>query len=264
MQRPTEGYSRRPSKSSLPLIIGRKPLMEALTNGQPIEKIFMLRTGTGDELNQIKKLAREQNIPISAVPIEKLNGLTNTQTQHQGVVAYGGMLNYVSVQDAVSMVVDKGEIPMFLLLDGVTDVRNVGAIARTALCCGAQALILPISNSASLTEEAIKTSAGALSQIMLCRSPSVSHAIEELKLNGLQIAATEMRGTTNLPDADLTIPTCIVLGAEDSGVGKDVLKHADVLMRIPMVGKFNSLNVSVAAGMVLYEAVRQKGMKVES
>lgn len=259
MQKPV--YSKRPSRPSLPLIIGRKPLMEALQNGKPVEKIFMLRTATGEEIAEIRRLARDLNIPISGVPIEKLNALTNTQTQHQGVVAYGGLLEYVDLQDAISMVVDNGEIPLFLLLDGVTDVRNVGAIARAALCCGAQGIILPVTNTASLTEEAVKTSAGALNQIMLCRSPSVVQALEVLRLNGIQIAGTEMRGTVLLYEAALTLPTCVVMGAEDSGLGKDALKQADVLIRIPMAGKFNSLNVAVASGIVLYEALRQRTLE---
>ncbi len=241
---------------SLPLLIGRKPVLEAIQQGKAIEKIFLLRTATGDEINTIKKLAKEANIPISQVPVEKLNNLT--KAQHQGVVAWGSLLHYVELQDAISMVVDKGDVPLFVLLDGVTDVRNVGAIARTALCCGAQGLILPTSSSASLTEEAIKTSAGALHKIMLCRTPSVPQAVDVLRLNGIQLLGTEMRGSIPVYEADLTIPSCIVMGAEDTGISKDVLKRADKLIRIPMSAQFDSLNVSVAAGMILYEAVRQR------
>lgn len=241
---------------SLPLLIGRKPVLEAIQQGKAIEKIFLLRTATGDEINTIKKLAKEANIPISQVPVEKLNNLT--KAQHQGVVAWGSLLHYVELQDAISMVVDKGDVPLFVLLDGVTDVRNVGAIARTALCCGAQGLILPTSSSASLTEEAIKTSAGALHKIMLCRTPSVPQAVDVLRLNGIQLLGTEMRGSIPVYEADLTIPSCIVMGAEDTGISKDVLKRADKLIRIPMAVQFDSLNVSVAAGMILYEAVRQR------
>ncbi len=240
----------------LPLLIGRKPLIEALQKGTAVEKIFLLRTATGEEISTIKKLARERNIPLSQVPEEKLNGMT--RALHQGVVAWTSLINYIELQDAISHVVENGEVPLFVLLDGVTDVRNVGAIARTALCCGAHGLILPTSSSASLTEEAIKTSAGALNQILLCRTPSVQQAIDTLRLNGIQVLGTQMKGSVPIYKTDMTIPSCIVMGAEDTGISKDVLKRADVLVHIPMTQGFDSLNVSVATGMVLYEAVRQR------
>lgn len=243
----------------MPLIIGRKPLLEAIQNGTAIEKIFMLRSATGEEVSEIKKAAREFNIPISLVPAEKLDGLT--KVQHQGVVAWAGVLTYIDLQNAISHVVEKGETPLFMLLDGVTDVRNIGAIARTAWCCGAQGIILPTTHSASLSEDAIKTSAGALRRIMLCRIPSVPEAINVLRLNGIQVLGTEMRGSVPVYEADLKIPSCIVMGAEDTGISKEVLKRADQLIKIPMHNQFDSLNVSVAAGMILYEAVRQRTIK---
>ncbi len=246
----------KPRQPSLPLLAGRKPVMEALQQGVAIEKIFLLRSATGPEINAIKKLARDANIPVSQVPVEKLDGLT--RIQHQGVVAWGSLLHYVDLQAGISHVVESGKTPLFLLLDGVTDVRNVGAIARSALCCGAQALILPTSHAASLTEEAIKTSAGALRKILLCRTPSVPQAIDVLKLNGIQILGTQMKGSVPVYEANMTIPTAVVMGAEDTGISKDVLKRADQLIRIPMSAEFDSLNVSVAAGMVLYEAQRQR------
>jgi 23S rRNA (guanosine2251-2'-O)-methyltransferase len=246
----------RPRPRSLPLLIGRKPILEAIEQGTAIEKIFLLRTASGEEINTIKKLARERNIPISQVPVEKLDGMT--RAQHQGIIAWTSLLQYVELQDAISLVVDQGQVPLFVLLDGVTDVRNVGAIARSAWCCGAQGLILPTSSSASLTEEAVKTSAGALNKIMLCRTPSVPQAIDVLRLNGIQVLGTAMQGSVPVYKADITIPSCIVMGAEDTGISKDVLKRADQLINIPMVQKFDSLNVSVATGMILYEAMRQR------
>lgn len=248
--------NKKPARFTMPMIIGRKPLLEAIQNGTAIEKIFMLRSASGEEINEIKKAAREFNIPMSQVPIEKLDGMT--KAQHQGVVAWAGVLTYIDLQNAISHVVEKGEVPLFILLDGVTDVRNIGAIARTAWCCGAQGIILPTSHSASLSEDAIKTSAGALRRIMLCRIPSVPQAIDALRLNGIQVLGTEMRGSVPVFEADLQIPSCIVMGAEDTGISKDVLKRADQLIRIPMHNQFDSLNVSVAAGMILYEAVRQR------
>ena len=250
--------NRKPMKSGrpLPLLVGRKPVLEALEQGVTIEKIFLLRTATGADINTIKQLARENNIPISQVPVEKLDHLT--KVQHQGVVAWASLLQYVDLQAGISYVVEQGQVPLFLLLDGITDVRNVGAIARSALCCGAQGIILPTSHAASLTEEAIKTSAGALRKILLCRTPSVQQAMDVFRLNGIQILGTQMKGSIPIYDCDLTIPSVIVMGAEDTGISKDVLKRADQLIRIPMAADFDSLNVSVAAGMILYEALRQR------
>jgi 23S rRNA (guanosine2251-2'-O)-methyltransferase len=241
---------------SLPLLIGRKPIVEALQEGANVEKIFILRSATGAEINTIKQLARDRNIPVSQVPVEKLQAMT--QAQHQGVVAWTGLLQYTELQEAISYVVEQGQVPLFVLLDGVTDIRNIGAIARSALCCGAQGLILPTSHAASLTEDAIKTSAGALRNILLCRIPSVAQAIDVLRLNGIQILGTQMKGSIPVYECNMTIPTAIVMGAEDTGISKDVLKRADYLIRIPMSASFDSLNVSVATGMILYEALRQR------
>jgi len=240
----------------LPLLVGRKPVMEALQQGIGIEKVFLLRSASGPEINTIKQLCKEHNIPISQVPVEKLDSMT--KTQHQGVVAWTSLLQYIDLQAGISHIVEQGKVPLFVLLDGVTDVRNVGAIARSALCCGAQALILPTSHAASLTEEAIKTSAGALRKILLCRIPSVQQAVDVLRLNGIQVLGTQMKGSIPIYDCDFTIPTVIVMGAEDTGISKDVIRRADQLIRIPMAADFDSLNVSVATGMILYESLRQR------
>ncbi len=251
-----KNYRNSKPQRSLPLIVGRKPVLEALEQGVTVEKIFLLRTATGLDINAIKLKAKEYNIPVSQVPVEKLDSFT--KVQHQGVVAWTSLLQYVDLQAGISFVVDQGKTPLFVMLDGVTDVRNVGAIARSALCCGAQGLILPTSHAASLTEEGIKTSAGALHKILLCRTPSVPQAMDVLRLNGIQILGTQMKGSVPVYEADLTIPSVIVMGAEDTGISKDVLKRADQLIRIPMVTSFDSLNVSVATGMILYEAAKQR------
>lgn len=248
-------------KSSLPLLVGRKPVLEALQEGTPLEKIFLLRSASGDEIMLIRQLAKQRHIPLSLVPQEKLDGLT--KSRHQGVVAWGGLINYTDFQEALSFVVEQGQTPLFVLLDGVTDVRNTGAIARTALCCGAQGLILPVSSSASLTEEAIKTSAGALQKILLCRVPSVEQAIDILRLNGIQVLGTSLQASVPVYEANFNLPTCIVMGSEDKGISKDVIRRADQLIHIPMMQDFDSLNVSVATGMILYEAVRQRISSVQ-
>lgn len=230
--------------------------MDALLAGQAIEKIFLQRQATGDDIAQIKKIARERNVPVSQVPPEKLMGLT--RESHQGVVAIAGVIHYQELQDVISFVVEKGDCPLFVLSDGLTDIRNIGAIARTALALDAHGLILPVSSSPALSEGAVKTSAGALRKLALCRIPSVQQAIDVLRMNGIQIVGAEMRGSVPLYEANLTLPTCIVMGSEETGVSKDVLKRADALVHIPMPGGFESLNVSVAAGLMLYEAMRQR------
>jgi 23S rRNA (guanosine2251-2'-O)-methyltransferase len=255
----SKSYKTARPQRSLPLIIGRKPVLEALKGGTTIEKLFLLRTANGEEITEIKQLCREKNIPISQVPVEKLNSLT--KSQHQGIIAWSSLLEYVELQEAISFIVEDGKVPLLVLLDGITDVRNVGAIARTALCCGAQALILPTSNSASLTEEAIKTSAGALRKIMLCRVPSVAQALDILSMNGIQVLGSSLIGSIPIYDTDMKIPVTIVMGAEDTGISKDVLKRADQLIHIPMAANFDSLNVSVASGMILYEAMKQRLIK---
>ncbi len=250
----------RKSRPSIPknrLIIGRKPLLEALQQAQNIEKIFLLQTATGDEINSIKKTARERNIALSLVPQEKLTRFT--QANHQGVVAIAGLIEYQPLQDVISMVVDKGEIPLVVLLDGITDTRNLGAIARSALCYGAHALIIPSSNNAAITEEGIKASAGALEHLPVCRIASVEQAVDILRMNGIRILATALKGNETIATTDLSYPLAIVMGAEDKGVSDFILKQADDLVRIPMSGKFDSLNVSVAAGIILYEVNRQRG-----
>ncbi len=245
-----------PRSKPLRLIVGRNPVAEALATGVAIEKIFLLRSASGEDISTIKRLAAQLNIPLTQVPAEKLDRFT--KSKHQGVIALAGLLQYTELQDGISHVVESGATPLLIMLDGVTDVRNIGAIARTAWCCGVQGLILPTSHAATLGEDAIKTSAGALNKIMLLRTPSAQQAMDVMRLNGIQILGTELRASIPVHEADFSAPTCIVMGAEDKGISKEVLKRADTLIHIPMATKFDSLNVSVATGMVLYEAMRQR------
>lgn len=251
---PKRFASPRPKQSSL--IIGRQPVIEALNSGKPIERIFMLRTATGDIIPQIKELAAANNIPINVVPVEKLNGLT--QANHQGIVAIAGNVTYLDLQDVISHVTEQGETPLFLILDGITDVRNIGAIARSAVCCGAQAIIIPDKGIAALNEEAVKSSAGALEKIAVCRVNSLLKAIDTLHLNGIKVMASEMETELKLYDCDLKEPVAVIMGSEDKGVYPALIKASDILFRIPMAGNFESFNVSVAAGIIMYEALKQR------
>lgn len=239
------------------MVIGRQPVVEAIRSGKPIERIFMLKSASGDIIPQIKQLAAQYNIPVNTVPAEKLNGLTNAN--HQGVIAIAGLINYLDLQDVISHVTEQGQTPLFLILDGITDVRNIGAIARSAVCCGAQAIIIPDKGIAALNEEAMKSSAGALEKIAICRVNSLLKAIDTLHLNGIQVIASEMEASHKLYDSPLTEPVAVIMGSEDKGVYPALLKAADQLFKIPMAGGFESFNVSVAAGIILYEAMKQRG-----
>lgn len=246
----------RPKASSM--VIGRQPVVEAIQAGKAIERIFLLRNATGDIIPQIKQLAAQYQIPVNLVPVEKLNGLT--RANHQGCVAITAQVSYLDLQDVISHTIDQGETPLFLILDGITDVRNIGAIARSAVCCGAQAIIIPDKGVAALNEEAVKSSAGALEKIAVCRVNSLLKAIDTLHLNGIQVMASEMEATEKLYECDLAAPVAVVMGSEDKGVYPALLKAADRLFRIPMAGNFESFNVSVAAGIILYEAAKQRGV----
>ncbi|MEO5684559.1 MAG: 23S rRNA (guanosine(2251)-2'-O)-methyltransferase RlmB [Chitinophagaceae bacterium] len=239
------------------LIIGRQPLIEAIESGRAVDKILFQQNISGESIGDIRKLAKEYNIPIQQVPPEKLNGLT--RANHQGVIAYAAIVQYMNLQQVIDLVVGRGEIPLFVMLDGVTDVRNIGAIARTAVCCGAQALIIPDKGVGALNEEAMKSSAGALDKIHICRVNSLMKAVDELHMNGIKVYASEMTADSNLHELELAQPSVIIMGSEDNGVYPALMKICDQKFKIPMTGNFESLNVSVAAGMILYEAMRKRG-----
>lgn len=238
------------------LIIGRQPLIEAIQSGRAIDKILFQRNVSGPSIGEIRKLAKDNNIPVQQVPPEKLHALT--RANHQGVIAFAAIVTYMNLQDVIDEVVNKGDLVLFIMLDGVTDVRNIGAIARTALCCGAQALIIPDKGVGALNEEAMKSSAGALDKIHVCRVNSLMKAVDELHLNGIKVFASEMTASTNLHQVQLTAPCTVIMGSEDHGVYPALMKICDEKFKIPMNGNFESLNVSVAAGMILYEAMRQR------
>lgn len=238
------------------LIIGRQPLVEALQSGKAIDKILLQKNTSGEVINTIRQLSRDQNIPIQVVPVEKLNGLT--KASHQGVVAFAARVQYMDLQQVIDHVVSNGELPLFLMLDGVTDVRNIGAIARSAICCGAQAIIIPDKGVGALNEEAMKSSAGALEQIHICRVNSLLKAVDTLHLNGIKVFTSEMRAAENVFELPFTDPCCIIMGDEGKGVQPYLAKAADHFFKIPMAGTFDSFNVSVATGIILYEAMKQR------
>ena len=251
-----DAYHNKPGIKKSSLIVGRQPIIEAIQSGRPIDKILFQHNVTGDSIGAIRQLARENNIPIQQVPPEKLNALT--KANHQGCVAIAGLVQYLELQQVIDHVVGTGASPLFVILDGVTDVRNIGAIVRTAVCCGAQAIIIPDKGVGALNEEAMKASAGALEKIHVCRVNSLMKAVDTLHLNGIKVYASDMKATKKVYELTYTEPCCIIMGSEDKGVFSGLLKICDEVFNIPMAGEFESLNVSVATGIILYEAMKQR------
>jgi 23S rRNA (guanosine2251-2'-O)-methyltransferase len=244
----------RPKKNTL--IIGREKVINAINQGTQLERIFLVSTVHGETIEEIKRLATENQIPINKVPVEKLNSFN--VSNHEGCVAVISKIQYQDLQEVISFVVEKGDTPLFLILDGVTDVRNIGALARTAYCCGVQAIIIPDKGVGALNEDAIVTSAGALEKIAVCRVNSLMKAVDEFRLNGIKVYASDMSASESLFNLKLVEPCAFIMGSEDKGIFPALMKICDEQFKIPMKGDFESLNVSVAAGMILYEAMKQR------
>ncbi|MFZ4058312.1 MAG: 23S rRNA (guanosine(2251)-2'-O)-methyltransferase RlmB [Ferruginibacter sp.] len=244
----------RPKKNTL--IVGREAIIEALNGGKYLDRIFMQTTVHGPVIDTIKQLAADKLVPINKVPVEKLNSFN--VFNHEGCVAVISKIQYQQLQDVISLVVENGETPLFIMLDGITDIRNIGAIARTAFSMGVHALIIPEKGVGALNEDAILTSAGALEKLSVCRVNSLMKAVDELHLNGIKVYASEMTADTTAYSIDFKEPCAIVMGGEEHGVYPALMKICDERFKIPMPGDFESLNVSVATGMILYEVVKQR------
>jgi 23S rRNA (guanosine2251-2'-O)-methyltransferase len=244
----------RPKKSSL--VIGRAAVADAMRNGQALDRIYLDARAVGSDINDIKRLASQNGVPINYVPVAKLNGFNITD--HEGCVAQIARVQYYHLQDMISSVMESGEPPLFLVLDGITDIRNIGGIARTALCCGVHALIIPDKGVGALNEDAILTSAGALESLPVCRVSSLMKTVDDLHLNGIRVFASDMKADTNVYAANFREPCAIVMGSEEKGIYPALLKICDEKIKIPMKGDFESLNVSVATGVILYEAMKQR------
>jgi 23S rRNA (guanosine2251-2'-O)-methyltransferase len=244
----------RPKKSSL--VIGRNAVIEVLRTGQQLDRIYLETRATGEDISEIKRLAAQNGVPVNYVPAAKLNSFN--VTNHDGCVAQIAKVQYQNLQDVISLVIENGEAPLLLILDGITDIRNIGGIARTALCCGVHAIIIPDKGVGALNEDAILTSAGALEQIAVCRVNSLMKAVDELHLNGIKVFASEMTAEKNVADCDYKAPCAIVMGSEEKGIYPALMKICDEKIKIPMARDFESLNVSVATGIILYEAMKQR------
>ena len=238
-------------------IYGMHPVREALTGNKKLEKIMVRKGMDSPAAAEITELARNRDIPVQYVPQEKLNHLCGNRN-HQGMVAILAQLDYIGLEEAVQAASAKNKYPTVLLLDGVSDVRNFGAIARTCECAGVGALILPAKGGAAVNHDAIKTSAGALLRIPACKVPNLKTALYFLKKTGYTIIGTVAGAERSIYDADFCRSTAIVMGAEGKGISDSVIKLCDQLVSIPQLGEIGSLNVSAAAAVVLFEAVRQR------
>jgi 23S rRNA (guanosine2251-2'-O)-methyltransferase len=240
------------------LIYGKHPIIEAIEANKTIDVLFTQKDLKSEVLNEIRLLAKHRKIPIKAVPIEKLNKLTYNKN-HQGVVAFLASVVYYDKDDILNKIYENGEVPLFLILDGVTDVRNMGAIARTAYGCGVHALIVPARGSAQMNPETMKASAGALNNLPICREIDLVQVLKWCKLNGLDVLVSDLKANKELPFIDMKErPLAIVIGEESTGVNQLLINRADATFKIPINKNLDSYNVSVATGMILYELIRQR------
>lgn len=237
-------------------IFGLRAIIEAIQAGKEIDKIFLKKDLSGPLATELIELARENRIVMQRVPIEKLNRIT--RKNHQGAIAMMSAISYHSLGNLVPQLFEEGIMPFVVVLDGITDVRNFGAIARTCECAGVNAIIIPSHGSVSVGGDAVKTSAGALLHLPVCRELSTLSAVRFLKDSGFNVVAVSEKAEISYTSGDYTTPTALVLGAEDTGISPEVIRQCNTFVSIPMFGNIESLNVSVAAGVLIYEVVRQR------
>ena len=238
-------------------IFGIRAIIETVNAGKTIDKLFIQKGLHNDLFAELWKLVRLKRINYKHVPLEKINRLT--RKNHQGVFAFISPIDFHNIEDVVPSLYEQGKNPLILVLDRITDVRNFGAIARTAECAGVDAIIIPEQNAAAINADAIKTSAGALHKITVCRTWNLKLAIQFMKESGIQLVGCTEKTQDLIYKPDYTPPTAIIMGSEEDGVSPEFLKMCDARVKIPLAGKIASLNVSVATGVILYEAIRQRG-----
>lgn len=237
-------------------IYGIHAVLEAIDAGKDIDKIFLSKTLNNETAQEISNRARALRVPVQRVPVQKIDRIT--RRNHQGVLALMSAVTYYHLEDMVPQMFDDGENPFIVVLDGVTDVRNFGAVARTCECAGVSAIVIPDRESVSANADAVKTSAGALNYLPVCREHNLVNAVKLLRDSGFRVVGTSDKSKTSYTSADYTGPVTIVLGAEDKGISPEIMKLCDTQVYIPEFGHINSLNVSVAGGIMIYEVVRQR------
>ena len=238
------------------MIFGARAVIEAIQAGKEIEKILIKKDIKSELSKELFAAVKDTLIPVQRVPVERINRIT--KKNHQGVIAFISPITYERTENLVPFLFEQGKNPMMIMLDGVTDVRNFGAIARTCECAGVDAIIIPSKNSVSVNADAIKTSAGALHTLPVCRENNLTETIRFLKDSGFKIIAATEKGDYDYTKANYKGPVCIIMGAEDTGVPYEHLALCDEWVKIPLFGNIESLNVSVAAGILIYESVKQR------
>lgn len=233
--------------------------MEAIAAGKEVEKVMLQQDLQHPLMNELKQLLRQKGMTYQHVPVEKLNRLT--AKNHQGAACFLSVITYYRLEDIVPAIFEKGETPLLLILDRITDVRNFGAIARAAECAGVHALVIPARGAAQVNGEAMKAAAGALNRIPVCREENIKLVIQFLKDSGIEVIACSEKARETIYSSNLTGPAAFIMGSEENGVSEEYLRRADKKIKIPMMGEIASLNVSVAAGIVLFEAIRQRTEK---
>lgn len=239
-------------------IFGLRPVIEAIREGRQIDRLLLKHNLQGQLFHELIREAAANDIPYQFVPVERIN--LHTRKNHQGVIAFISPVEYQKIENILPAVFEKGEDPLIICLDGVSDVRNFGAVVRSASCLGAHAVLIPSKGAARISADAVKTSAGALNNFPVCRVKSITAGIEFLKQSGLKVISADEKSNLSLFDANLSGPVVLIMGSEERGISGELLKISDLVVKIPVTGQIGSLNVSVAAGILLYEIKRQRFM----
>lgn len=256
MEKRTDGFLINKGAQDKDFIFGTRAVMEAIHAGKEIDKILVEKEADNELIKELLHLAKSERIPVVRVPEAKLNRIT--RKNHQGVVAHMSAIEYASLDNVVDECYSKGISPLILVLDRITDVRNFGAIARTAECAGVHAIVIPEKGSAQINSDAVKTSAGALNHLPVARVKNLYYIVKDLKKMGLNVVAVTEKTDKLMYDTDFTSPTVLILGSEEDGISPELMGLSDESIKIPMAGNIESLNVSVSAGVVIYEAIRQR------
>ena len=238
------------------VIFGKRPVLEAIRSGKTIEKIFIQKNLSKEVFDEIKKSINNKNVNLSLVPKEKLNRIT--RKNHQGVICYISPIDYQPLSEIVHRSYESGKDPIILVLDRITDTRNFGAITRVAEATGVDAIVIPEKESALITSEAVKASAGALNYVSICKEKNLKSVINKLKESGLKIIACTEKSDEDIYSVDFNTPVCIIVVSEKNGISQNLIEISDVKAKIPMKGKIESLNVSSSSSIILYELIRQR------
>jgi 23S rRNA (guanosine2251-2'-O)-methyltransferase len=256
MEKRRSGFLVEKQESDKDIIFGTRAVIEAILAQKGVDKILVKKELNNDLVKELLKEAKTESIPVVRVPEAKLNRIT--KKNHQGVVAYMSAIEYASLDNVIEECFSKGIAPLILVLDRITDVRNFGAIARTAECAGVHAIVIPEKGSAQVSSDAVKTSAGALNYLPICRVKNLYYTVKDLKKMGLQVVSVTEKTERMMYEADYTVPVALIMGSEEDGISQELLNQSDEFVKIPLTGNIESLNVSVASAVVIYEAIRQR------